>query len=121
MPTTLVNITPTVINVRVRRGTTNVLRATIYENSVPADLTGDTVTMLVKDRPGGTVRLNITGVLEPQSGATLGQLLLTLPAAQLQDGDNLIDPIEWVYELRRLHGGQPSVPIEGLLLLSASI
>jgi hypothetical protein len=121
----MTDITPTRIDLKVTRRTSPRIRVTIYEGNNPADLTGDTLTFVAKTKAGGTVKLNETMTLEPQSGTTKGQATVVLPEAKLRaDGtpnDSLTDPVEWPYQVRRIHAGLPSVPIDGTLTLAETI
>jgi len=120
-----INLGPTIINLLVTRRTDNPLRFWIYEDGAAADLTGDVLTFVAKDVPGGTLKLNVACTLEDQTGALKGQATVTLPEAQLRDtgtpNDSVISTVEWSYEIRRTHAGLKSVPIKGSLTLGPTI
>lgn len=118
-------IIPTIIHVTVVRRTDNKLRFTIYENNAVADLTGDTITFLAKDEPGGAVKSTVVATLEDQTGALRGQCTAVVPKADLglsgYPNDSPTTPAVWVYQVRRLHAGLLSVVIEGDLTLRETI
>jgi hypothetical protein len=113
-----VAIVPAQHDLRVKRSTDNTFRVTVKLNGSPVDLTGDTLTVEVKDERGGVVKIASKALtLEPQSGATLGQALMTFTKAELTVAGSTVDEITWFYEVTRVHLTKESVPVDGKLLL----
>jgi len=117
-----VSLVPPAFALTLLRGTDNRLRATVLEDGLPENLTGDSLTMTVKDAPGGTQVLSRAMILEPQTGVTLGQATITLTAAELvSTPPSPVTPVNWVFEIRRVHAALTTVPIAGTIALAPSI
>lgn len=117
-----VSLVPPAFALTLRRGTDTRLRAVVIEDGLPVDLTGDVLTMTVKDAPGGTQILTRDLTLEPQTGVTLGQATIMLAATELvSTPPSPITPVNWVFEIRRLHTALVTVPIAGTIALAPSI
>lgn len=119
------DVIPTRVKLRLIREKDHKLRITIYENGAPADLTGDTVQLIAKDEPGGTVKFTGSCTLEPQTGTTLGQCTVIVTKVNLRaDGYPNVSPVlpvTWVYQVVRTHAGLETAPLEGDLELGPTI
>lgn len=113
----------TPIDALIRRDTDNTLQVTIQDaDGVAIDITNDTVTMTVSDKPGGTQKIqkiNLTGQhTVPASGTTR----FDFTDAELEPaGTDAEHTLYWWYEVRRTTaGGDEFVHIEGAFTILPS-
>lgn len=120
-----VNVGPSIINLVATRKADAIFRVTIFENNERADLTGDTLTVIAKDTPGGVEKINESLALEPQTGDTLGDAIMDLSRTDLVGpgvpNDSPTVDVVWVYEIQRLHGSKLTKPIAGTITLGETI
>ena len=107
-------IEPDCLNLSLVKGTDNELEITITDGDGKAvAITADTITMTVKDEPGGsTVFLKSNGP-GAHSAPALGQTIFVIDAADTATASDDATTY-WVYEIRRVTGtGDQRVHIQG--------
>lgn len=94
------SLLPQAVDILVPRGSTETIRLTF-----PEDITGDTVSIIVRDEWGGAQKFRVdqTSHEDPANGVTT----IVLDNANTDDGQ-LSGSTTWRYTIVRTHGGEPT-------------
>lgn len=115
-------IQPDCINLTIQRETDNQLEVVITDGDGKAiAINNDTITMTVKDEPGGSVVFTKSNGPGSHSNPGLGQTIFTIAAADTSSA-SASTTTYWVFEVRRIAaGGDERIHIKGDFIVEPTI
>jgi len=117
-----VSVTPAEQNISVVRGTDNTFEAILTDgDGEPVDISLDTIVFTVRDKPGGTVMIQISNAPGTHKDGPSGVTEFAISKADITNV-SAIRSTFWVYEIRRIRpGGAEHVHIQGQFIITPSV
>lgn len=99
-----VSLLPLIVNLQITQNTDNQIEFVLSDNSLPVNITSDTITLVMKTNYGGVIKINKSNGPGGHSDPTNGKTRFLLTKLEMR-GTSLAVAETWVYQLRRIVAG----------------